>query len=87
MARSRVTFKPGALDRIGRQAVDQFNTKMQPVMDKVFEECSGRPVHEVKLALNARWTAGGGNPIPEPQLTQWATLISEGRRIVLQNAG
>jgi hypothetical protein len=87
MARAKVTFKPGALEQIGRQAVDQFNAKMQPVVDQVFEECSGRPVDEVKPVLTRRWTAGGGNPIPEPQLTQWATVISQQQRIVLRNGG
>ncbi|MBB2943309.1 hypothetical protein FB565_003022 [Actinoplanes lutulentus] len=87
MARTKITFKPGALERIGRQAVEQFNAKMQPVMDEVFEECSGRPVGEVKPVLARHWTAGGGKPIPEPQLTRWAELISGGQRIVLRNGG
>ncbi|MDR6317933.1 hypothetical protein J3R03_002129 [Actinoplanes couchii] len=56
-------------------------------MDKVFEECSGRPVDEVRPLLTRHWTADGGNPIPEPHLTQWATAISQGQRIVLQNGG
>ncbi|GAA1583052.1 hypothetical protein GCM10009828_003920 [Actinoplanes couchii] len=67
--------------------MDRFNTRMQPVMDKVFEECSGRPVDEVRPLLTRHWTADGGNPIPEPHLTQWATAISQGQRIVLQNGG
>lgn len=80
-------FNPGALEQIGRQAVGGFIRQLQPALDSLFDRYQGQPVDVVKPALSAEWRAKAGKPLSEPQLTQWATLISEGKRIVLQNGG
>ncbi|MEH1098205.1 hypothetical protein [Micromonospora sp. CPCC 205561] len=81
------SFDQNALDKIGREAVENFNRQMQPVLDSVFEEYGGQPVDVVKDALASRWRAAGGEPLGEPEVTEWATEISEGTRLVLGNAG
>ncbi|MEA9987066.1 hypothetical protein [Subtercola sp. RTI3] len=51
----------------------------------IYEVCrdfSGRPVDEVRPALAARWAASNeGASITEPELTNVATLISQGKRV------
>jgi hypothetical protein len=66
-----------------RSAVDRFNTVMQPVLDGLRERCTGRPVNEVREALAVEWGANAGKALPEPYLTNWATRISGGGRVVL----
>jgi hypothetical protein len=84
---AKFEINKAALDALGRQAVDQFNKKMQPVLDGVHRDCAGLPVDQIKPILSSRWTAGGGEALPAAELTKWATEISNGRRIVLRNAG
>lgn len=84
---AKFKFNPGALEQIGRQAVDRFNRQMQPDLDSLFDRYHGQPVDVVKTALASEWQAKTNKPLPEPQLTQWANLISNGRRIVLRNGG
>ncbi|WP_328651317.1 hypothetical protein OG598_24955 [Micromonospora sp. NBC_00330] len=84
---ARFEINQNALNRIGRQAVDNFNNEMQPVLDSVFEEYGGQLVDVVKEALATRWRAAGGEPLGEPRLSEWASVISQGQRLVLRNAG
>jgi hypothetical protein len=80
-------LNPGALDAIGRQAVEAFNAKLQPVLDRFHQEYAGKSVEEIKPALARVWSQNtDGGSITEPNLTTWATTISEGNRIVLKNA-
>jgi len=46
---------------------------------------AGHPVDEVKPALQARWSAvNDGASITDPELTQYAQALSDGRRVVVQ---
>jgi hypothetical protein len=71
------------LDRRGVNAIHRFNGVMQPVLDKVLERVGGRPVAEVRETLAVEWGANAGKALPEPYLTNWATRISNGERVVL----
>jgi hypothetical protein len=71
------------LDRRSANAIDRFNEVMQPVLDRVLERAGGRPVPEVRDALAVEWGANAGKALPEPYLTNWATRISNGERVVL----
>ena len=85
---TNLKLNPGALDAIGRQALEAFNAKLQPVLDRFQQEHAGRLVDEIKPPLAQMWSQNtDGGSITEPDLTKWATLISEGKRIVLKNAG
>jgi hypothetical protein len=82
-----MTFKmnPGWEDEAKRMAFDAVAPKLQAALDRVYDECSGRPVDEVKPVLQREWTANtGGGTLSDPDLTKYASLISDGDRVVLR---
>jgi hypothetical protein len=69
--------------RRATNAVARFNAVMQPVLDRVADRCAGSPVDEVREMLAAEWGANAGKALPEPYLTNWATKIRNGERVLL----
>jgi hypothetical protein len=65
-------------------AVARFNAVMQPVLDRVADRCAGQPVNDVREVLAVEWGANAGKALPEPYLTNWATRIGNGERVVLR---
>ncbi|MCU1633801.1 MAG: hypothetical protein JWM61_2453 [Micrococcaceae bacterium] len=60
--------------------------RLQVILDEVSQDYSGKPVDEVKAALEERWTsANEGASITDPELTGAATAISNGKRVWLEN--
>ena len=53
---------------------------MQRTLDQLARQYKGRPVATVKPALKRAWERNGGK-ITDPELTEWATAISEGTPI------
>ncbi|MFI7158903.1 hypothetical protein [Micromonospora chalcea] len=66
-----------------RMAVEAVKEKDQPVLDRLHREYSGRPVSEVKPAV-AKALGDAGWTLSNEELDDYATLISEGTRIVLE---
>jgi hypothetical protein len=66
-----------------REAVDRFNSVMQPVLDQLRGRCAGRPVAEVREELATAWGANAGKVLPEPYLTNWSAKLSAGERVTL----
>lgn len=57
-------------------------------VDGVCRDFSGRPVDEVRTALAVRWAASNdGAAITEPDLTNIATLIAQGKRVWVEQDG
>lgn len=80
---SEFKFNQGALDKIAQQAVEETKRKAQPEFDRLFRECSGRQVSEVKPKVSAMlrrlgWEAESGD------VNAYAEAISNGNRIVLE---
>lgn len=72
-------------DELGRLAFEAVQRQLQPALDRVHEQYAGRPVDEIKPVLAQEWAANTeGGSITDPELTQYATVISEGHRIVLE---
>lgn len=89
---SSFKFNPRDLERAVLQAADgavrQKANDLQGVVDRLGRTHQGRPVDEVKVALRTAWrSATGDGDITDPRLTQWATYISEGRRIKIRYDG
>jgi hypothetical protein len=81
----RIEMNSGWEDELGRMAFEAVQSRLQPVLDRVHEQYAGRPVNEIKPVLAREWAANTeGGSIADPELTQYATVISEGHRIVLQ---
>lgn len=55
----------------------------EQMFDSLRRRYTGRPVAEIKPVLTRAWARIGGS-IPDPELTDYASLISEGRRIKMQ---
>jgi len=76
-------FDQGAIDRTVQDAMRGAKRDLQRSFDDLGRRYRGRPVNEVKAALRDVLRREGWN-VSEPELTEWATTISEGTRIVLK---
>ena len=72
-----------ALHRAVQPAVEGLATEYQQMFDSLLRRYKGHPVSEVKLVLRSEWSRIGGS-ISDPELTEFATAISEGTRIVMR---
>lgn len=63
-----------------RGAVQDIASDYQRMFDSLSRRYMGRPVSEIKPVLRREWAQIGGS-ISDPELTDYATLISEGTRI------
>lgn len=80
-----VKTNPNLIRDVEKLAIESVKKTFQPILDGVFNELSGRPVEEIKPVLKKRWEAGNdGASLTEPELTKYATEISNGRRIILR---
>jgi hypothetical protein len=78
-----IKWNPDA-DRILAQMV----ANIAAAVDDISRAYSGKPVDEVRPVLAARWAvANDGASITEPDLTNVATLISEGKRVWVEPDG
>lgn len=77
-------MNPAAVDALKQMALNKIVERFQTILDSVHAEFAGQPVAVIKPVLAERWAAGNeGASAGEPQLTVWATEISEGRNIVI----
>ena len=58
-------------------------SEYQKMFDSLLRRYKGRPVAEIKPVLRREWARIGGS-ISDPELTDYATLISEGTRIEMK---
>ncbi|MCX0277513.1 hypothetical protein NLM24_44410 [Nocardia zapadnayensis] len=82
------TFKmsPGwekELERAVRPALKDIASDYQKMFDSLLRRYKGRPVSEIKPVLRREWSRVGGS-ISDPELTEYATHISEGTRIQMR---
>ena len=81
-------MNPGWEDAISDMAVKAMGERFQPILDSVFDEYAGQSVEVIKPALSQRWAAGNDSAsITDPELTNIAQAISDGRRVVMANVG
>ena len=73
-------FDKRAIDKLAKEVVKEEGKKIQRTLDDLLRRYKGHPVAEVKSALAREWKKDGNN-IGEPELTEWATHISEGTRM------
>lgn len=51
--------------------------------DQLRAQFAGRPVNEIKPAVKRAWETGGGS-ITDPELTEYAQMISDGTEITFE---
>jgi hypothetical protein len=79
-------MNPGWEDAISDMAAKAMGERFQPILDSVFNEYVGQPVEVIKPALSQRWAAGNDDAsIADPELTNVAQAISDGKRVVMTN--
>lgn len=82
------SFDKRALDRAVKDAtkgaIRDLTKNTQTALDRLHRQMSGQPVEKVKPKLAQVWKSQMGEALREPQLTEWATSISNGQRIVLR---
>lgn len=84
---SGFSFDRAAFDRVLKQAANDGVRKVannyQRLLDDLASTHVGRPLEEVKAALQAGWRRLGGE-LTDPELTRFAQLIKDGERIVFR---
>lgn len=66
-----------------RSAMNEITSGYQKMLDSLSHRYKGRPVSEIKPVLKREWSRVGGS-ISDPELTDYATHISEGTPIQMR---
>jgi hypothetical protein len=68
------------IEALAAEATKGVATALQATLDGVAREYGGQPLDVIKPVLAKRWAETGGT-LTDPQLTEYATILSEGGRI------
>lgn len=71
------------LEKAVRPALKDIASDYQKMFDSLSRRYKGRPVSEIKPVLRREWSRVGGS-ISDPELTEYATHISEGTHIQMR---
>lgn len=71
------------LEKAVRPALKDIASDYQKMFDSLLRRYKGRPVSEIKPVLRREWSRVGGS-ISDPELTEYATHISEGTHIQMR---
>jgi len=71
------------LEKAVRPALKDIDSDYQKMFDSLLRRYKGRPVSEIKAVLRREWSRVGGS-ISDPELTEYATHISEGTHIQMR---
>lgn len=71
------------LEKAVRPALKDIASGYQKMFDSLLRRYQRRPVSEIKPVLRREWARVGGS-ISDPELTEYATHISEGTRIQMR---
>lgn len=80
-------FDQKAFEREIRKDVEahvrDVSRDMSREFDRLHAQYAGRPIAEIKPALKRAWEKGGGS-ITDPELTEYAQMISDGTKITFE---
>ena len=71
------------LEKAVKPALKDIASDYQKMFDSLLRRYKGRPVSEIKPVLRREWSRLGGS-LSDAELTDYATLISEGTSIKMQ---
>lgn len=74
------TFDDDAFKQVAQDAVRDMAQQQNRDLEALRQRYTGSPVHEIKPALQALFAGYDGN-ITEPNLSDWARLLSDGTKI------
>lgn len=78
-----INFDEREFKRKMQSGVDKFAREQTRDLDRLRQQYVGRPIDEIKPALHRLFARYGGK-ITDPELSEWAQLISDGTRIELK---
>lgn len=81
----RFDFNENEFNKLARRIVKDEAKSLNSQFETLARRYNGRPVDEVKRAIAREWRRGGGS-ISDSELTEWATVISEGRAVRFQTS-
>ena len=76
-----IKWNRDGLKNLEREVMKNVRKETQAFLDQFARSHLGQPVDQVKVALKRDWKRKMDGTITEPELTEWATVISEGGRI------
>ncbi|GEP49158.1 hypothetical protein FVP74_07470 [Microbacterium saccharophilum] len=82
---SSFSFNEDAFRKIAEEAVTNVAAEQTRDLERLRKQYAGRPVAEIKPALQALFAAYDGS-ITDPELSDWAQLISDNTRIEMAPA-
>ncbi|WP_298868480.1 hypothetical protein [uncultured Microbacterium sp.] len=73
-------FNEDGMRRVAEKAVAKLAVRQTQDLERLRQQYTGRPVAEIKPVLQQLFRNYDGN-ITDPELSEWAQLISDGTRI------
>jgi predicted nucleic acid-binding Zn ribbon protein len=80
---SNFSFDGGGFDRYAKQLMQEEAGKLKRMLEQLGRQYKGRPVAVIKPALKRAFQREGYN-LTDPELTEYATNISEGARFTFK---
>ena len=71
------------VQREAQKGIDQMAREQNRELERMSATYTGRPIEEIKPALQRLFSRYDGK-ITDPELTEWAQLISDGTKITLK---
>lgn len=85
MARGfKIKWDQNAARKLERLAQKGVQREVQRFFDRFTRQYRGQPVEQVKSALQREWSHQMDGQIIDPELTEYATIISDGGTIEVQ---
>lgn len=78
-----ISFDQRALEREFQAGLERVTREQNRDLDRLCQRYVGRPVGEIEPALQRLFARYDGK-ITNPELSEWAQMISDGTRIVLE---
>lgn len=72
------------LQRVVQPQVQAIADQYQQMLDRLGRQYAGQSVETIKPVLQAEWSRVNGGSITDPELSDWAQHISDGRRIAVR---
>jgi hypothetical protein len=76
-----IKFDKGFGKKLEQEVMKEVRKETQAFFDSMSRRYRGRSVEEIKPVLQREWRQKLDGTITEPELTEYATAISEGTRI------
>lgn len=82
---AKIKFDDKAIKKVVNDGVRKMAADLTRQLNALTAQCEGKPVDEVKRAVQGAWSRGtGGGSITDPELTQFAEQIAAGGQVTVR---